>query len=784
MRPSGTVARSMAVSLQRTLLLGLLGWHVVMVLVVVAAPTRLPTAAIAAVHLLAVAGTLAALRGRVPYVALLIGTYPVWLLDYLAARTVDDAIALAACWLGNLLYLASALGSVDRSRTWVPVLGSVAVVAALVLDDGIWTFPVASAFTVTAVVVAGVVRTAMPSLWSLADTADRYRQDLETQRAARLAGRMAGVEAAEDARVLHDTVINTLAAIAAGGGGDEERDLRIRDRCRQDLETARTLLERRPRGTARLRDVAVTEEPISVTRIGPDDAALDRLQESLPPGVAAALGGAVGEALRNVSKHAQVPEARVVISLSAEEVAIEVTDAGLGFDPARVARGSGLLESIGRRMAAVGGEAQVLSRPGEGTRVRISYRLVGSEGPSAEPEAGPDPTPECVAEDLVRRACWLLGGGIVAVGVLIEAANRPGRVTWTYAMLLLVGLGLLAAWRSARRYGRVSPRAVALLVVLLPLASLAALAGVDLGRSEVIYLQAIGVAPLLMVLVLAAPRRAVAVAVGLHLATALTVAAVVGRDDVQYAAVVLVGTAPSLLLALAWWGFTRLVRRIVTESEQVRALAAATEHETLVEREVAEGRRVWEVAGLERTVDLLERLATGQARPDDAEVRAACAAEETYLRQLLLLSPSAYRLGVWFARALAQARRRGVDLVLRCGDHDAADRLEAARVGGLVLRAVDLAPPGGSLTVSWFLTQGQAHLFLVGPRGVLTGDDDAGDAGPTDLEQLVPAGWPHEFRAVGEQEFLEVRVPTVPTGPAAAGDGTATWRMEPALPGR
>jgi signal transduction histidine kinase len=49
-------------------------------------------------------------------------------------------------------------------------------------------------------------------------------------------------------------------------------------------------------------------------------------------------------------------------------VRFTVADTGPGFDPTTVGNGSGL-QNMADRLAAVGGELSVLSRPGSGTTV-------------------------------------------------------------------------------------------------------------------------------------------------------------------------------------------------------------------------------------------------------------------------------------------------------------------------------------------------------------------------------------------------------------------------------
>jgi signal transduction histidine kinase len=75
------------------------------------------------------------------------------------------------------------------------------------------------------------------------------------------------------------------------------------------------------------------------------------------------------ECLQNAAKHAG-DGASVTITLSESDRGLEfcVEDDGAGFDPATVARGSGLT-NLADRVAAAGGTLQIDSRPGQGTRV-------------------------------------------------------------------------------------------------------------------------------------------------------------------------------------------------------------------------------------------------------------------------------------------------------------------------------------------------------------------------------------------------------------------------------
>jgi signal transduction histidine kinase len=96
------------------------------------------------------------------------------------------------------------------------------------------------------------------------------------------------------------------------------------------------------------------------------------------------------EALQNVAKYAEA--SRVVVSLAPSDgfLTFAVKDDGVGFDPESKGMGSGL-QNMADRLAALGGELEIRSRPGEGTTVggRIPARPTTSLMVEAEePQAG------------------------------------------------------------------------------------------------------------------------------------------------------------------------------------------------------------------------------------------------------------------------------------------------------------------------------------------------------------------------------------------------------------
>jgi signal transduction histidine kinase len=86
---------------------------------------------------------------------------------------------------------------------------------------------------------------------------------------------------------------------------------------------------------------------------------------------AAALVGAVREALNNVHKHAKASQVVVRCETSELGARVVVADDGVGVDLAHAVAGIGLRHSIIERMASTGGQATVASEPGRGTFVTL-----------------------------------------------------------------------------------------------------------------------------------------------------------------------------------------------------------------------------------------------------------------------------------------------------------------------------------------------------------------------------------------------------------------------------
>jgi signal transduction histidine kinase len=85
------------------------------------------------------------------------------------------------------------------------------------------------------------------------------------------------------------------------------------------------------------------------------------------------------EALQNVAKYAGATTATVRLAQANGDLTFEVSDDGIGFDPAAASHGSGL-QGIADRLAALGGELEVRSAPGSGATVAGRLPVARREG--------------------------------------------------------------------------------------------------------------------------------------------------------------------------------------------------------------------------------------------------------------------------------------------------------------------------------------------------------------------------------------------------------------------
>ena len=109
-------------------------------------------------------------------------------------------------------------------------------------------------------------------------------------------------------------------------------------------------------------------------------------KQPLPLPVEEALYRISQEALNNTIKHAHAQRVSIQLCFSEDTISLEITDDGIGFDPALARTQGGLgLRGMEERTQKIHGCLELESGPGQGTRLRARVDLNALAGPQSEP---------------------------------------------------------------------------------------------------------------------------------------------------------------------------------------------------------------------------------------------------------------------------------------------------------------------------------------------------------------------------------------------------------------
>jgi signal transduction histidine kinase len=185
-------------------------------------------------------------------------------------------------------------------------------------------------------------------------------------------------------RSLHDTALQSLETMALAGAADRlapaEALTQVRGTARRQAALLRFSLGELAGGESptgpgdRQRSLAdaLTEVIGEIPVDGPRVELVAGADLPRPaPWQRDCLRDATREALGNVVKHAGAHRVIVRVAAARDGVEVIVRDDGRGFDPGHTAPGFGTRQSITARIREAGGEAEIESWPGRGTRVRL-----------------------------------------------------------------------------------------------------------------------------------------------------------------------------------------------------------------------------------------------------------------------------------------------------------------------------------------------------------------------------------------------------------------------------
>lgn len=354
---------------------------------------------------------------------------------------------LADTWWPTLLLIATGtfLTLTWPRRGWM--LGVVLLVAHVVTRAHTWTAnPVLPGLTRGRELWAGTGQLAAlsASAWIAGALCRRVAADVSSAHALAEAARRASLVSAaerlhqaEADRIVHDEVVHTLRALTLAGETISLDDARVAARdLKRRLAGESVGPSPPPRLDPDLRDFLASLNGLSpsgslaVTFRGPRELPLF-------PRVRAALSAATREALRNAALHSGVEVATVDLSVRNLAVQIEVRDQGRGFVPA-ITEGRGLSHSVVGRLEDVGGHAEIISAPGAGTRVRLTWSPVPRHRPSVLGGGAVN----AMFPSLAMIAATPLALGLWLPAFVARDVAHPGIVAFTSVLVVLAGLTL------------------------------------------------------------------------------------------------------------------------------------------------------------------------------------------------------------------------------------------------------------------------------------------------------------------------------------------------------
>ena len=713
----GWSSRSLVRSLQIVMLLGAVGWQFFMAIVIYMDLGRTEWDLILGQVAVGI-GAILAIRSRAFAWTVPVGMMSLGSASFVVSGDFVSATVFAACWQVNLVpALLVALVLRRRVFAWGALLtafGAVVLLTALPQ----WGLQFVVGYTITQVSILLAVRLGIGILLTLAANVDRESAVLElTHVKDALAGESRS-RVAEEARLLHDTAINTLGAIATTAIWVNDSAV-VRVQCRRDIELLADLTAANPVSTTDSLVGIYDFSGSNIAWLGVDRAELAAIDRELDDPRGAAAINSVREALMNAFKHAESSNIQVKVTRDSQTLRFEVHDDGIGLD-SLAAIGRGIQHSILDRARDYGFRAEITSELGAGTTVTIEI-----------PKSRPEPksnilefiAPTMSAFRTSAGITW--GAGVTVVGLLlmIAGATNAGNalVPMLSVMSVAVAVSIFAFFANSRHFA-----AVFLIVCVLVVFYLSAAAN-GFGVLGGAHWQALAPTGPFVLLVASQVHRAyVWTAAGAWLAVVATMMSGVYVPNEYSPTMIFIAGFTGGMFSLGWVLFQSLAARVSAQeavNDQVRIRDQARED---FAKNVQESFRRWVDAGLESAIELMRRIEAGELPIDAPETRAACAREEKYLRQLVSISPRLTFLGSEMMPVLRTARAQGVDLDLRLGAVDAPDKATAEAIGSVVKVNVETAQAGEKLTVSVFDVADGVHLTMTGASL-----QDHGALGPT-----------------------------------------------------
>lgn len=565
------------------------------------------------------------------------------------------------------------------------------------------------------------------------------RFDAATAEAAREEARIG--EARRLARVLHDTVINTLGAIRAL----PLRDVALtRRRCAEDLEA----IVRYGRVDAEV-TVLLTEAVRRARVLGIDlDVRADSLP-LLPQNVAAALQGALNEALVNVAKHSGSDSATLHLRWDGRDGLCEIADHGRGFR-GRHLNGGGR-ESILSRCREAGIAVTTFDR--EGAMISLSWSRaertnLGGQAAAPAEEVPAETFPGHLAQSShLTLAAIRIGVVMSCFGIYSIFATPPGPGRAGSAVAVLLTLALVA-WVWLVHIGR-APSSLPLTVIAVAVAATTGLPGIGMtGCSRISWYwwgPLAGLIVMIVVVLVDGRARAVATAVISYIACfAVILTRTTGlTPDCSSEALSILLLDLGIVAAIV--ALRRALSHQSVAAEHIRqrtnelscATAALAACDEVRNRDLARAMAVCE--------PLLSGIADGSIDPRDPGVRLQAGDAEATLRSIISLPPELGELGSALAACVFAAAARGARIRVNAQQAWTPSGPDLRRVVEVVQTWSAGLAEGAEASITLLPVHDEVLLLLSGPESDGLTLLQGWSRDTSDGESLLETSWPADY---------------------------------------
>jgi two-component system, NarL family, sensor histidine kinase LiaS len=189
------------------------------------------------------------------------------------------------------------------------------------------------------------------------------------------------------ARDLHDTVSQQLFALHMSASSLPrllEKDAEHAQKVMEQLIAMSSSAQRQMRGLiAQLRPMELQGRTLeeALERWFPDYCRQNGLQGTLDIQLGSGMSDAkehqlfliIQEAMANVVKHAEAKSVRLFLGETDRQISLTIEDNGAGFRGEQVRAGAYGLSTMRERAQKLGGEAEIVTKQGSGTRVRVWF---------------------------------------------------------------------------------------------------------------------------------------------------------------------------------------------------------------------------------------------------------------------------------------------------------------------------------------------------------------------------------------------------------------------------